>query len=155
MKNPKSAIVNLKFAMNPGGETVARRVLVVEDNPVNLELIIAVLEQEGYQVLTAESAEAGLHLAVEMKPDLIVMDVQLPGMSGYEATRRLKAHPATAAIPVLVFTSYAMRGDDLKAYEAGCDGYLTKPLDLQTFRETLRRFLSPSAPGGDRPEAKA
>ncbi len=124
-----------------------RRVLVVEDNPVNLELVTEVLEQEGYQVLTAENAEVGLGLAATERPDLILMDLELPGMTGYEATRRLKAHPATANIPVLALTASAMVCDDLRALEAGCAGYLTKPLDMQTFRETLRRFLSPNRGG--------
>ena len=123
------------------------RVLVVEDNQVNLELVIEVLEQEGCQVLTTRSAEAGLRLAVAERPDLILMDFQLPGMTGYEATRRLKAHPATAAIPVVALTASAMRGDDLKALEAGCDAYLTKPLELRAFRDTLRHLLPPGAAG--------
>lgn len=118
------------------------RVLVVEDNPVNLELVTELLEQEGCQVLAAPSAEAALRLAAIERPDLVLMDLQLPGMTGYEATRRLKAAPATATIPVMVLTSYAMRGDDLKARDAGCDGYLTKPLDTNLFRKTLRRLLA-------------
>lgn len=124
---------------------MAPRVLVVEDNPVNLELVAELLEQEGCQVLTAKSAEVGLRLALAERPDLVLMDMQLPGISGYEATRQLKANRATAAIPVVGLTSFAMRGDDRKAREAGCDGYLTKPLDTDAFRETLRRFLSRGA----------
>jgi CheY-like chemotaxis protein len=119
--------------------------LVVEDNPVNLELVAELLEQEGCQVLAVASAEAGLREAEAKQPDLILMDFQLPGMTGYEATRQLKANRATAAIPVLALTSFAMRGDDRKAREAGCDGYLTKPLDTDAFRKTLRRFLSRGA----------
>lgn len=126
---------------------MARLILVVEDNPVNLELMTELLEQEGYRVLTAESAEAALRLTLAERPDLILMDLQLPGMTGYEATRRLKADPSTAAIPVLAITASAMLGDDLKAREAGCDGYLTKPLDTHIFRETLRWFLPPDAQG--------
>ena len=119
------------------------RVLVVEDNPVNLELITEVLEQEGCQVLTTQSAEAALRLAAGERPDLILMDMQLPGMTGYEVTHRLKANPDTAAIPVIALTAYAMRGDELKAREAGCDGYLTRPLDLRAFRDTLGQLLPP------------
>lgn len=124
------------------------RVLVVEDNPVNLELVTELLEQEGCQVLAASSAEAALRLAASERPDLVLMDLQLPAMTGYEATRRLKAAPATAAIPVLVLTSFAMRGDDLKAREAGCDAYLTKPLDTDLFRKTVRRFFVRSTSEG-------
>lgn len=118
------------------------RVLVVEDNPMNLELVTELLEQEGCRVLAAPSAEVAIRLAATERLDLVLMDLQLPGMTGYEATRRLKATPATAAIPVLALTSFAMRGDDLKAREAGCDGYLTKPLDTNLFRKTVRRFLA-------------
>lgn len=124
---------------------MAPRVLVVEDNPVNLELVTELLEQEGCQVLAAASAEAGLRLALAERPDLVLMDMQLPGLSGYEATRQLKANPATAAIPVVALTAFAMRGDDRKAGEAGCDGYLTKPLNTDAFSETLRRFLTRGA----------
>ena len=118
------------------------RVLVVEDNPVNLELVGALLESEGYSVIPAETADVGLRLAATEPPDLVVMDIQLPGMSGYEATRRLKADPATAAIPVVALTAHAMQGEEARAREAGCDAFLTKPIDTKMFRETLRRFLT-------------
>jgi two-component system, cell cycle response regulator DivK len=117
------------------------RVLVVEDNPVNLELVMALLEEAGCQVLSADSAAAALQLVANERPDLILMDVQLPGMTGYEATRRLKADPATAAIPVIAITAHAMRGEEATARAAGCDAYLTKPLETQAFRELLRRFV--------------
>jgi len=117
------------------------RVLVVEDNPVNLELVAALLESEGCGVILAETADVSLRLAVTERPDLIVMDIQLPGMTGHEATRRLKANPATAAIPVVALTAHAMRGEEVRAREAGFDAFLTKPIDTQAFRETLRRFL--------------
>ncbi|MEK6715887.1 MAG: response regulator [candidate division NC10 bacterium] len=126
---------------------MGRRVLVVDDHPMSLELVTALLEQEGYQVLAAASGEVGLHLTAAEAPDLILMDLQLPGMTGYEAIRRLKADPATTAIPVLALTGSAMRGDALKVREAGADGYLTKPLDARAFRETLRRILTPGAAG--------
>lgn len=134
--------------MREGAQRPAPRVLVVEDNPVNLELVTELLEQEGCEVLAAESAEAGLRLAAAEQPDLVLMDLQLPGMTGYEATRHLKAAPATASIPVLALTSHAMRGDDLKAREAGCDAHLTKPLNTNLFRKTLRQFLSQDTEGG-------
>jgi CheY-like chemotaxis protein len=117
------------------------RVLVVEDNAINLELMVALLEWEGCEVLAAETADVALHLARTARPDLILMDVQLPGMTGYEATRHLKTDPTTAAIPVVALTAQAMRGDEDRAAEAGCAAYLTKPLDAQILRETLRRFL--------------
>jgi CheY-like chemotaxis protein len=119
-------------------------VLVVEDNPVNLELVTALLEEAGCRILTAETAAAGLQLVATERPDLILMDVQLPGMTGYEATQRLKADPATAAIPVIAITAQAMRGEEATARAAGCDAYLTKPLETHAFRELLRRFLGKS-----------
>ena len=124
---------------------MGQRVLVVDDHPLSLELVTELLQQEGYQVLAAASGEVGLRLTAAARPDLILMDLQLPGMTGYEAIRRLKADPVTATIPVLALTGSAMKGDDLKVREAGADGYLTKPLDARAFRETLRRILTPAA----------
>lgn len=121
--------------------------MVVDDHLMSLELVSVLLAQEGNQVLAATSGEVGLCLAAAEAPDLILMDLQLPGMTGYEAIRRLKADPVTAAIPVLALTGSAMKGDDLKVRAAGADGYLTKPLDARVFRETLRRILTPGAAG--------
>ncbi len=126
--------------MSPA-ERLRPKVLVVEDNPVNLELAVALLEAAGCQVLTAGSADEGIQSAQTARPDLILMDVQLPGRTGYEATRQLKSDPATAGIPVVALTAQAMQGDREKALEAGCDDYCTKPLDTQVFREILRRYL--------------
>ncbi len=124
-----------------GDAIVAPRVLVVEDNPVNLELVAALLETEGCGVISAETADVSLRLAATERPDLILMDIQLPGMSGHDATRRLKADPSTAGIPVVALTAHAMRGEEARAREAGFDAFLTKPIDTQVFRATLRRFL--------------
>lgn len=124
------------------------RVLVVEDDSVNLELVTALLEGEGCHVLSAGTADQGLRLAATERPDLILMDIQLPGMTGYEATRRLKADPATASIPVVAVTAQAMRGEEARAHAAGCDAYLTKPLYTHALREALRRFLG-DLPGGE------
>ena len=120
---------------------MSRRVLVVEDERLHRELLRELLEQECCQVRMATTAEDGLRLATTDRPNLILLDLQLPGMSGYEAARRLKADPATAAIPVVAVTAAAMRGDDRRALDAGCDAYLTKPLNHHMFREVLRRFL--------------
>lgn len=121
---------------------MARRVLVVDDDPMSLELVSELLQQEGYQVLAAASGEVALRLTAAERPDLVLMDIHLPGMTGYEAIRRLKADPATAAMPVLILTASAMRGEDRKARVTGADGYLTKPLNARAFREALRRLLS-------------
>ena len=116
-------------------------VLIIEDNPVNLELVREILEPEGYTLQTAETAEQGLRLVALERPALILMDLHLPGMSGFEATQQIKTDPATAAIPVVALTAQAMRGDEEQARAAGCDAYVTKPLDMRAFRETLRRLL--------------
>lgn len=121
------------------------RILVVEDNAVNLELTTALLEVTGSAVLTVETGGEGLRLAIEAQPDLILLDVQLPDMSGYDATRRLKADPRTAWIPVMAFTALAMRGEEARAIAAGCDAYLTKPVDTKRFYETVRRLLEASS----------
>jgi len=123
------------------------RVLVVEDNAANLELIVALLEQERCEVLVAGTADAGLQIARTARPDVILMDIQLPGMTGYEAARQLKADPSTAAIPIIAVTAQAMRGDEAMAREAGCDAYLTKPVDRKAFERAIRRFLPPGATG--------
>ncbi len=124
------------------------RVLVGEDNPLRSELVAALLENEGCHILTAQTLEAGLRLATRGQPDLILTDVQLPGMTGYEAARRLKADPATAAIPRMANTAQAMHREAAKAHAAGCDAYLPKPLETRVFREVLRRFIGNA--GGDR-----
>jgi CheY-like chemotaxis protein len=117
------------------------RVLVVEDNALNLELVSVLLDVEGCEVLAADTAVEGIRLAVAERPDLIVMDVRLPDMVGYDAVRSLKTDPRTAGIPVMAFTAHAMRGEDARASAAGCDAYLTKPVDTRRFHEAVQRLL--------------
>jgi CheY-like chemotaxis protein len=117
-------------------------VLVVEDNPVNLELIVALLEANGCRVVTATTADEGVRLAGRERPGLILMDVQLPGRTGHDAARQLKAESATATIPIVAVTAQAMLGDRERALAAGCDDYCTKPLDAERFREIVHRYLS-------------
>jgi CheY-like chemotaxis protein len=114
---------------NAGGETI----LIVEDNPMNMELATDLLEIAGYTVLQAGTAEEGVRLAKAETPDLILMDVRLPGMDGLTATGLLKQDPTTAHIPVFALTAQAMKGDQEKALEAGCNGYITKPIDTREF----------------------
>ena len=109
------------------------KILLVEDNPVNRRLAIFLLRSQGYQVREATTAAAAFEMVEKERPDLIVMDIQLPGMDGLEATTKLRAEPATAEIPVIAVTSYAMAGDRDKALAAGCSGYVTKPIDKNTF----------------------
>ena len=116
-------------------------VLVVEDNPVNLELVTALLEEQGCEVLMAMTGDAALQLLRESHPDIVLLDVQLPGMSGYQVTRRIKADPALVGIPVVALTAHAMANEDVRARDAGCDAFLTKPIDVRAFKEILQRFL--------------
>ena len=120
-------------------------ILVIEDDPNSLLLTRAVLQQAGHTVLSADHAAGGLELARERHPDLILMDIQLPGMDGYAATRLLKADPATAGIPVCALTAHAMKGDEQKARLAGCDGYLAKPLGFADLLAAVTRSLQGKA----------
>ena len=108
-------------------------VLIVDDNPMNLKLERTLLELENYKVLTAKSAEDAIETLKSFQPHLIVMDLQMPGMDGVELTRKLKSDPKTQKIKVLLLTSYAQMGDEKRAVEAGCDGYVYKPIDTKTF----------------------
>ncbi len=108
--------------------TIKATILVVEDTPANMALATLILEKAGYAVLQAANAADGIALARADVPGLIMMDIQLPGMSGLEATRILKADPVTRAIPVIAMTAFAMKGDEEKMLAAGCDGYLAKPI---------------------------
>lgn len=121
-----------------------KRILVVEDNELNMDLIVQLLEDE-YEVLTATDGAAGIELAERERPDLILMDLSLPVIDGWEATRRLKANDGLKHIPVIALTAHAMMGDEVKARACGCDDYLTKPLDEDLLFEKLDRFLGAGA----------
>jgi CheY-like chemotaxis protein len=120
------------------------KILIIEDNLLNLELATDLLEVNGFAVYSARAAEEGLRLAREILPDLVLMDIGLPGMDGLCATKDLKANPATRHLTVVGLTSHAMKGDEEIALNAGCDGYLTKPIDTRTFIETITRFIAPA-----------
>jgi len=116
-------------------------VLIVDDNPTNLKLLRIILEEEGYDVATANDAEEALRRLAHAKPRMILMDIQLPGIDGLELTRRLKADPEYADIVIIALTAYAMKGDEEKARAAGCDGYITKPIDAEKLPLTLAAYL--------------
>lgn len=118
-----------------------KTILVVEDNLLNMELVVAILELNSYRVLKAEDAEAGIQIAREYKPDLILMDIQLPGMDGFTATRLIKADPDIGAIPVVALTAYAMKQDEEDARQAGCVGYISKPFQFSTFLESIKGYF--------------
>lgn len=130
---------------------MGERILIVDDNPANLKLARVLLTSEGYEVKTAADAEEALAALKTFIPRLILMDIQLPGMDGLALTRRLKADPATAGITILAMTAYAMKGDDEKALAAGCDGYVSKPIDTRRLPGVVARYLG-TAPG---PEVEA
>ncbi len=117
------------------------RVLVVEDNVSNMKLATFLLESVGHTVLAATDAEAGIATARAEQPDLVLMDIQLPGMDGLHATALLKADEDTRAIPVIALTALAMKGDAERIHAAGCDGYIAKPMAYRGFLATIERFL--------------
>ena len=117
------------------------RVLIVDDNALNLELARAVLHAGQIAVACAADANQAVDQVTAFEPDLILMDIQMPGMDGLELTRRLKAAPQTQGIVVVAFTAYAMNGDQVKMREAGCDGYIAKPIDVATFAATVLAFF--------------
>lgn len=119
------------------------RILVVDDNPVNLRLAGDVLSSDGYDVLRAPGGREALDLLKTTAVDLILMDIEMPHLNGLTLTRMLKADPATAGITVIALTASAMPGDEGKALEAGCDGYIIKPIDTRTLGATVARYLRP------------
>jgi two-component system cell cycle response regulator DivK len=121
------------------------KVLVVEDNPANMKLAALLLRNAGHGVLCATDAETGLTLARAERPDLILMDIQLPGMDGFAATAMLKQDPATAGIPVIALTAMAMKEDQEKSRAAGCDGYISKPLRYQELYAAIDALLAKRA----------
>jgi two-component system, cell cycle response regulator DivK len=118
-----------------------RSIMVVEDNLINMKLLKVLLQKHHYDVQTAIDAEEALTLLDNYQPELILMDLQLPGMDGLELTRRLKSNPKTHNIIILALTAYAMKGDEEKARAAGCDGYITKPFDTRLLPITLAEYL--------------
>jgi CheY-like chemotaxis protein len=118
-----------------------KTVLIIEDSEFNRRLVEAVLKPHGYRLLSAEDGEAGVALARSEHPDLILMDVLLPGIDGYEATRRLRADPETSRLVVIALTASASNEEQELALAAGCDGYIPKPIDTRAFPEQIRQFL--------------
>jgi CheY-like chemotaxis protein len=117
-------------------------ILIVEDEPRNLKLIRDLLEVSGYMVLEAIDGRQGVEIAKAKKPDLILMDIQLPVMEGFEATRILKADERTRDIPIVALTAYAMKGDEEKIKAAGCNGYIPKPIDTRGFLNKITEYLA-------------
>jgi len=119
-----------------------KRILVIEDTEDNRQILRDLLTAAGYDIFEATDGATGVTMAAELQPDLILMDIQLPVIDGYEATRRIKADPSTQSIPVIAVTSYALAGDELKTREAGCDGYIAKPYSPRHLLEKVREILA-------------
>ena len=116
-------------------------ILVIEDNELNMKLVRALLKMGKYHVLEAINAETGIQLIRKHRPDLVLIDIQLPDMDGLRATQIIKGDSTIKDIPVVAITSYAMQGDEQKAIEAGCAGYMSKPIDTRSFVETISQFI--------------
>lgn len=125
---------------------MSKRVLIVDDNEDNRQILNDLLSANGYEVLEALTGPDAVEIATRETPDLVLMDIQLPGIDGHEATRRIKAVPSLAHTPVIAVTSYALAGDDRKAAEAGCDDYITKPYSPRALLARVREFLDAPAP---------
>jgi two-component system cell cycle response regulator DivK len=124
---------------------MSKRILVIEDQEDNRQILRDLLTSADFEVIEAADGEAGLAAAAAHRPDLILMDIQLPLMDGYEATRRIKASPVLRAIPIIVITSYALSGDEDKARAAGCDAYFSKPFSPRQLLAKVCEYLSPGA----------
>lgn len=119
----------------------SEKILVVEDNPQNMELVAYLLEDAGFTVLKAEDAEEARALVSESIPDLVLMDMRLPGMDGLALTREFKARPGFSSVPIIALTAHAMRGDKERFIEGGCDGYISKPISVKNFIGEVNEFL--------------
>ena len=120
---------------------MSKRILVIEDQEDNRRIVRDLLTSVGYETIEAVTGEDGVQAAATHVPDLILMDIQLPGLDGYDATRRIKSNPALQHIPIIAVTSYALSGDDVKAFEAGCNGYVSKPFSPRALLAKIREFL--------------
>ena len=120
---------------------MSKRILVVEDQEDNRQIIRDLLSATDYEIMEAESGEVALEAVAKQRPDLILMDIQLPGMDGYEVTRRIKADPALRSIPIIAVTSYALSGEEQKARAAGCDEYVPKPYSPRQLLAKIRQYL--------------
>jgi CheY-like chemotaxis protein len=121
---------------------MSAKILVVDDNATNLKLVSDLLEFEGHEILRAADAEAAQFVLISTLPDLILMDIAMPGMDGLTLTRKLKADARTSHIRVVALTAFAMKGDDQKAFAAGCDAYITKPIDTRRFPAQVAKLLA-------------
>ncbi len=118
-----------------------KKILVVEDNQINMYLSCRILKSSGYEVIEARNGEEGVELTIKEKPDLIIMDIQRPGIDGLETTKRIRESKADSKVPIIALTSYAMAGDKEKAISVGCTGYIEKPINPETFIAEIEKYL--------------
>ena len=118
-----------------------KKILVVDDNEMNRYLVSFILEKNGFEVITANDGLEGVETAREQRVDMVIMDIKMPRMDGYEATTSIKKLEGCQSVPIIALTSYAMAGDKKKAVAAGCDGYIAKPINPETFMDEIRKFL--------------
>jgi two-component system, cell cycle response regulator DivK len=118
------------------------KILLVEDNELNRDMLSRRLQRRGFEIVTAADGEKGIALAVSEMPDLILMDISLPGLNGWDATKQIRRNEATASIPIIALTAHAMSGDREKTLEAGCDEYETKPVELEVLLSKIQALLS-------------
>ncbi|UCD56391.1 MAG: response regulator [Candidatus Hydrogenedentota bacterium] len=123
------------------------RILVVEDNVMNMELAVDLLQIQGYEVFSAKTGQEALEISNREQLDLILMDVQLPGMDGLEVTKKLKQNPKTSHIPIVALTAYAMKGDEERILRHGCTGYISKPIDTREFPKAVEKFITGTKKG--------
>ena len=120
-------------------------ILVIDDEPRNVKLVRDLMEANGYTVIEASDGKQGVDTAITEKPDLILMDIMMPVMDGYEAMQLIKTNSATKEIPIIALTSYAMKGDSEKAFESGCDDYMSKPIDIHELLNMVKKYLNEKA----------
>jgi two-component system cell cycle response regulator DivK len=141
MTDTESSLPTAPPAAGPGPATACKCVLIVEDNPLNMKLFTAMIAAQGHRVLQATDGSHGLDLAQQRHPDLIIMDIQLPDISGIEVTQNLKADLATRGIPIIATSAFALRDDEERIMASGCDAYLAKPIAITQFLELVETFM--------------
>jgi two-component system cell cycle response regulator DivK len=142
-KTPFGADAILEVSIRTGTDSpLSKRILIVEDNDLNMKLLHDLLEAKGYATLQTKDGREALKLARQHRPDLILMDIQLPEVSGLEVTRWIKADDDLTTIPIIAVTAFAMKGDEEKIREGGCEAYIAKPISVTNFLQTVRRFLN-------------
>jgi two-component system cell cycle response regulator DivK len=142
-KTPFGADAILEVSIRTGTDSpLGKRILIVEDNDLNMKLLHDLLEAKGYATLQTKDGREALRLARQHRPDLILMDIQLPEVSGLEVTRWIKADDDLTTIPIIAVTAFAMKGDEEKIREGGCEAYIAKPISVTNFLQTVRRFLN-------------